>query len=75
MDSDKAKLSEKEKINLAKEAFGRFMKKMDELFKRQNELFESIMKRINDRKLDEQRKKIDEAYRKKVEEAFKKRDQ
>jgi len=74
MNSDNSQLSEKEKINLAKKAFDGFMKKMDELFKRQSELFEGLMKRINDRKLDEQRKKIDEAYGKKVEEALKKRD-
>lgn len=70
MDSDK--LSEKEKINLAKKAFDRFMKKMDELFKRQNDLFEDIMKKINKRKLDEQRRRIDEAYKEKVEEALRK---
>lgn len=71
MDSNQTQLSEKEKISLAKKAFDKFMKKMDELFKRQNDLFESIMKRINDGKLDEQRRKIDEAYAKKVEEALK----
>ncbi|MFA6096356.1 MAG: hypothetical protein WC788_01865 [Candidatus Paceibacterota bacterium] len=75
MDSDKAKLGEKEKINLAKKAFDGFIKKMDALFKRQNELFEGLLERINERKLDEQRKKIDEAYKNKVEEALKKRDQ
>lgn len=66
-------IPQKEKIDLIRQAFDRFMKKMEEIKKRQNELFEDIMGRINERKLDEQRKKIDEAYAKKVEEAFKKK--
>jgi len=75
MSANDDQLTEKAKVNIAKKAFDKFMKKMDELFKRQNELFESIIKRINERKIDEQRKKIDEAYKKKVEEAFRKKNQ
>ncbi|MFZ2970152.1 MAG: hypothetical protein WA063_03330 [Minisyncoccia bacterium] len=63
MDSNKNQLTEREKISLAKKAFKKFMKKMDELFKRQNELFTRIMERINKRKAEEQRKKLNDLYK------------
>ncbi len=63
MDQKNKSLSEKEKIKIAKSAFAKFKIKINELFKRQNDLFARIMKRITNRKLDEQRKKLDELYK------------
>ncbi|MEA2097638.1 MAG: hypothetical protein U9P70_00980, partial [Patescibacteria group bacterium] len=52
-------ISEKEKINLAKSVFARFEEKINALLKRQNEVFKRIMEKINKRKLEEARKKLD----------------
>lgn len=65
MNQKNKSLSEEEKIKIAKSAFARFKMKINKLFKRQNDLFARIMERITNRKLDKQRKKLDELYKNK----------
>ena len=60
-------IPEGEKIKLAKSAFARFKEKINALLKRQSDVFKSIMERINKRKLEEQRKKLDEVFKDKGE--------
>ncbi|MCK4525420.1 MAG: hypothetical protein KAU07_03210 [Candidatus Andersenbacteria bacterium] len=56
-------ISEEEKIKLVKGAFARFKEKINALLKRQSDVFKSIMERINKRKLEEQRRKLDEVFK------------
>lgn len=63
MDQNNKSLSEEEKIKIAKSAFVRFKEKINKLLQRQNEVFVGIMDRINKRKLDEQRRKLDEVFK------------
>ena len=60
-------ISEEEKIKLVKSAFAKFKEKINALLKRQSDVFKSIMERINKRKLEEQRKKLDEVFKDKGE--------
>jgi transcription antitermination factor NusG len=55
-------ISEEEKIKLVKSTFAKFKAKINELLKRQSNVFKNIMERINKRKLEEQRKKLDEVF-------------
>lgn len=55
--------SEQEKIKIAKSAFAKFKFKIDELFKKQNGLFERIMERITERKIREHREKLTGLYK------------
>ncbi len=57
-------LSEQEKIKIAKSAFAKFKIKIDELFKKQNGLFERIMERITEKKIREHREKLGGLYNK-----------
>jgi len=63
MDQNNKNISEAEKIKLAKSAFARFKEKINALLKRQSDVFVRIMDRINKRKLDEQRAKLDEVFK------------
>lgn len=63
MNQNNKNISEEEIIEIAKSAFARFKIKISKLFKRQNDLFARIMSRITNRKLEEQRKKLDELYK------------
>lgn len=63
MNQKNKSLSEEEKIKIAKSAFAKFKLKIKKLFKKQMDVFESIMGRINKRKMEEQRRKLDELYR------------
>ncbi len=65
MDSNQNNPAEEENMNLAKKAFDIFNVKMDELFRRQHELFTRIIDRINKRNAEEQRKKLDDLYKNK----------
>ena len=56
-------ISEEEKIKLAKSAFAGFKVKINTLLKRQSDVFRSIMEKINKRKLEEQRRKLDEVFK------------
>lgn len=58
-------LSEQEKIKLAKSAFERFIKRISELLEEQKQLFEQLMVKIENRKINECRGKICEVYKKK----------
>lgn len=55
--------SRKEKIKIAKSAFAKFKIKIDELFKKQNGLFERIMERIIEKKIKEHREKLSGLYK------------
>lgn len=50
-----------EEAGSAKGAFGRFKAKIKKLSERQDEIFTGIMKRIEERKIAEVRKKLDES--------------
>ncbi|MCK5490703.1 MAG: hypothetical protein KAI67_02570 [Candidatus Pacebacteria bacterium] len=63
MNQNNKNLTEEEKIKLAKSAFARFKGKINILLKRQSDVFVGIMDRINKRKLDEQRRKLDEVFK------------
>ena len=56
-------ISEEEKIKLVKGAFAKFKAKINALLKRQSDVFKRIMERINKRKLEEQRRKLDEVFK------------
>lgn len=58
-------LSEQEKIKLAQGAFEKFIRRISELLDEQKQLFERIMKEIEERKIRECRGKICEVYKKK----------
>lgn len=51
-----------EEMGSAKGALERFKAKIKELSERQNEVFTGIMKRINERKIAEVRKKLNESH-------------
>lgn len=55
-------LTEEKKISLAKRAFANFKAKIDELFKRQDDLFKSIMDKIDKKDINSLRHKIDDLY-------------
>ncbi len=55
-------LSEEKKISLAKRAFAGFRAKIDELFKKQEELFKNIMDKIDKKDIDSLRHRIDDIY-------------
>lgn len=63
MNQNNKNLTEEEKIKLAKSAFARFKEKINILLKRQSDVFVGIMDRINKRKLDEQRRKLDKVFK------------
>ncbi len=56
-------LTDKEKIKIAKNAFEKFKIKIDELFSRQNGLFERIMERITEKKIKEHKEKLSSLYK------------
>lgn len=58
-------LSEQEKIKIVKTAFEKFIKRIAELLEEQKILFERIMGKIEQRKINECRGKICEIYKKK----------
>lgn len=53
---------EKEKIHIAHKAFRKFRVKIEELIKRQNQLFQNIMRMIDNKEIDKLREKIDDLY-------------
>lgn len=55
-------LSEEKKISLAKRAFAGFKTKIDELFKRQEDLFKNIMDKIDKNDISGLRHRIDDLY-------------
>lgn len=55
-------LSEEKKISLAKRAFAGFKLKIDELFKKQEDLFANIMDKIDKNDISGLRHKIDDLY-------------
>lgn len=55
-------LSEKEKIKLAKDAFGKFADTVAKLLIKHRVLFEEIMKEVTERKTAEHRDKIKDIY-------------
>ncbi len=57
-------LSEEKKISLAKRAFAGFKAKIDELFKRQENLFKNIMDKIDKSDISGLRHRIDDLYEK-----------
>lgn len=58
-------ISEEEKIKRARSAFAKFKSKMSDIFRRQSELFDSVMNKINNRKIDEQKKRLEDVYKNK----------
>lgn len=63
MNQNNKNISEEEKIKLVKIAFAKFKERINILLKRQNNVFKSIIERINKRKLEEQRRKLDEVFK------------
>lgn len=57
-------MNEEKKIEMAKNVFAKFKSKINILLKKQNDVFKRIMKRINKRKLEEERKKLNDLYKK-----------